>query len=436
MKPARIFMTRFLVTPKALFPIALSALFLATGARATSLPDATLPQPFGVQLKGPNNSAENLDKIQSLGLKMVRRGFIWEAIEKTPGVYDFSIYDRLVKDCRERGLTIIACMAFSNKLYGHVREDKGREGYAKFAAALAEHYKGEKILWEIWNEPNTRTFWGKHGEHNSEPFADEYVALVKATVPAMKKADPNCTILGGAVSGLWSASYAWMDFCFQKGVLKSGIDVWSVHPYSTKNPEDYLEAYATMRASMAKNGGPADIPVINSERGYPLGRAEGAAGGDPALSREYQAWHLVRQYLVDQLCGIKATIWYEWSGGEGFSLYDPKEETPAFKACKVLTDQLKGYRFEKRIDLASPRDFVLRFVNPAGGVKIVAWTAPPAGESPDRTTNHSAKIPVDARGALETTQLYGATGSVPVQNGAIELPLSGAPQYITVRASK
>ena len=36
----------------------------------------------------------------------MRRGFIWEAIEKTPGVYDFSLYDRLVKDCRERGLSM------------------------------------------------------------------------------------------------------------------------------------------------------------------------------------------------------------------------------------------------------------------------------------------------------------------------------------------
>src|SRR5688500_5257872 len=88
------------------------AMALSSGmsTQAATLPDQTIPQPFGVQLKGPNNSAENLDKIQALGLKMVRRGFIWEAIEKEQGVYDFSLYDRLVKDCKDRGLTMVACM--------------------------------------------------------------------------------------------------------------------------------------------------------------------------------------------------------------------------------------------------------------------------------------------------------------------------------------
>lgn len=399
---------------------------------AATLPDQTIPQPFGVQLKGQNNSAENLDKIQALGLKVVRRGFIWEAIEKEQGVYDFSLYDRLVKDCKDRGLTIVACMAFSNKLYGHAKDEPGRSAYAKWAAALAEHYKSENLLFEIWNEPNVRTFWGKHGTHNSEQYAEEYTNLVKAVVPAMKKANPNCFVMAGAVSGLWSASFEWMDFVFQKGILKTGIDAWSVHPYSTKNPEDYVEAYAKMRASMAKNGGPADIPVLNTERGFPLGKAEGFAGGDPALAKEFQAWHLVRQYMLDQLCNIKATIWYEWSGTESFSLYEPTEETRALVACRVLIEQLKGYKFDKRLDLGAARDFALQFNNGKGGVKIVAWTGPPPGESPDLIKNHAVKIPVTAKGELQAVQIYGNAKNLTAQNGTVEVVLTGSPQYMNV----
>jgi hypothetical protein len=415
-----------------------TALFFAvqsnTSSQAATLPDQTLPQPFGVQLKAPNNSVENLDKIQALGLKMVRRGFGWEAIEKEKGVYDFSLYDRLVKDCKDRGLTIVACMAFSNQLYGHAKDEPGRSAYAKYAAALAAHYKGENLLFEIWNEPNVRTFWGKHGTHNSEQYAEEYTNLVKAVVPAMKAADPNCFVMAGSVSGLWSASFEWMDFCFQKGILKTGVDAWSVHPYSVKNPEDYVDAYAKMRASMAKNGGPATIPVLNTERGFPLGKAEGFAGGDAALAKDYQAWHLVRQYLIDQLCEVKATIWYEWSGSgaEGFDLYDPNEETKAMVACRVLIQQFNGYKFEKRLDLGAPRDFALQFKNAKGDVKIVAWTGPPREESPDMIKNHTAKIPVTAKGSFEVVRVYGAPGAVTPQNGAAEVMLTGSPLYLNV----
>ena len=97
-------------------------------------------------------------------MKWVRRGFIWESIEREKGVYDFSQYDRFVNDCEKRGLKIIGCMAFSNKLYGHVKDEPARSAYADFAAELVKHYKGRNVIWEIWNEPNTMTFWGRHGK--------------------------------------------------------------------------------------------------------------------------------------------------------------------------------------------------------------------------------------------------------------------------------
>lgn len=400
---------------------------------AGSLPDTTVPQSCGVQIKGHNHSAANLDEIQKMGMKFVRRGFIWQSVEKKPGVYDFSEYDRLMKDCKERGLSVLGCIAFSNPLYGTVLEARGREGYAKFAAALAVRYKDYDVMWEIWNEPNTRTFWGKHGMHNSEQYAEEYVALVKVVAPAMHKANPDCIVVGGSVSGIWSASYAWMGYCFQKGVLKSGIDAWSLHPYSTKCPEDYLEAYAKVREMMAA-AGTKKMPLLNSERGFPIGKAEGYAGGDPKLSREYQAWHFVRQYMVDLLCDIRLTSWYEWSGKEGFSLVEGNNRpTPAYTACKFMIEQLDGYRLDKRIPLDSPRDFVLRFVHKNGGQKLVAWTSPPPGESPDKATTHAVRIPLRASGALKAYKLYGEQDTVEVKNGAIALMLTGAPQYVVVK---
>ena len=402
--------------------------------QAAGLPDGTIPTNMAVQLKGPDMNAETLDKVRDLGMTCVRRGFIWEGIEKEKGVYDFAPYDAFVKLCKERGLTIIAPLAFNNKLYGHVKDEPGRAAYAAWAAEMVKHFKGEKIYWEIWNEPNTMTFWGKHGKKgNSEAYAEEYTNLVKATVPAMKKADPNCIILAGSVSNMWTESYKWMGYCFADGMLKEKWDVWSVHPYGLKSPEDYIEAYAITRKLMNDAGGPSDRPWINSERGFPIGKAEGYAGGDASMAYEYQAWHVVRQYLIDLLEGVNLTSWYEWAGKEGFALYRPNDPTPAYNACKVFVDQLKGYKLDKRITTKEPRDFVLRFTNPAGAAKLVAWTAPPPMQGPDKIVPHAISVPVEASGSVETADLYGAKSTLPVKNGTVEIALTGAPQYLTVK---
>lgn len=250
----------------------------------------TIPDNLGVQLKGPDMNAETLDQVRALGFKWVRRGCVWEGIEKEKGVYDFSSYEAFVKLCRERGLKVITPIAFNNKLYGHVKDEPARTAYANYSAALATHFKDDDISFEIWNEPNTKTFWGKHGKQgNSEAYAIEYTNLVKATIPAMRAADPDCIILAGSVSNMWTESYKWMDFCFANGMLKTGFDVWSVHPYGLKSPEDYIEAYAHMRKQMTDAGGKGDIRLIDSERGFPLGKAEGYAGGNASMAHDYQA---------------------------------------------------------------------------------------------------------------------------------------------------
>jgi len=403
---------------------------------APKLPDGTIPSNMGVQIKGPEMNAEALDKVRDAGFKWVRRGFIWEGIEKEKGVYNFEPYDKFVALCKERGLGIIAPMAFNNKLYGHVKDEPGRSAYAAWAAAMAGHFKNDNIYWEIWNEPNTMTFWGRHGKKgNSEPYAEEYTNLVKATIPAMRKAHPQSIILAGSVSNMWTESYKWMGFCFADGMLKENWDVWSVHPYGLKAPEDYIEAYAITRKLMDDAGGPSNRPWMNTERGFPVDKKkEGFAGGDGPNLLEYQAWNLVRQYLIDLLEGVNVTCWYEWGGREGFALYqEGGEPTPALKAAKVFIAQLSGYKLDKRIATKEPRDFVLRFTNPAGGVKFVAWTAPPPMQGPDKIVDHKITVPVEASGSLETAGLYGEPGKLEVKAGSVELSLTGAPQYLTVK---
>jgi hypothetical protein len=421
---------------KTSFIFCLAAL-LGQPLTATELPGNRIPDGWGVQLKGHCNEAADLDQVKAAGLTWVRHGFHWGAIEKEKGVYDYGDYERFVKDCHARGLKIVGVVALQNKaLYPHPKDDPGTTAYANYAAALVTHFKDYDIAWEIWNEPNTMTFWGKHGKGNSKEFAEEYYRMTKAAVTAMKQANPDCVILGGSVSNMWSKSYEWMDFAFQAGILKLDLDGWSVHPYGLKTPEDYVEAYAITRDLMKKNGGP-ELPLLNTERGFPLGKKEGYAGGSKKQATEYQAWHGVRQFLIDKYLGCNMTIWYEWYNRDkvkGFSLYGDGKSPPlpVYDAVQVLFRELDGYSIKERVKLQSDRDFALLLENGEGKRKLAVWSSPPAMESPDKNEEHSVEIPVDASGSLELTDLFGKKSSIDVENGEIKIELSGAVQYIAL----
>jgi len=375
------------------------ALLASMNSPFEAIPETEVPQSLGVQTKTHSCSTEDLEQIRDLGATFIRRGFYWNSIEKEKGVYNFSEYDRLLRDADSNGLRVLGCLYGGNTLYeddgqGGIQTETGRKGFANFSAALAEHYKGCGIIWEIWNEPNTRTFWRQNGEHNSDEFAAEYTALVKETVAAMHAADSACFVVAGSVSCLWEPSFSWINACFEMGMLQTGINGWSVHPYGFKTPEEHVAGYARVREILADHGVSEDFPLLNSERGFSLNELEeGWSGGEMDKAAGYQAWHFVRQYLLDLMCGIHLSIWYEWSGDD-FGLIQAEEKRPAYHACVNMVKQLYGYTFSKRLNTSSPLDYLLLFENETGGRKLVAWTAPPAKETPNKAVIHSVEIPL------------------------------------------
>ncbi|MBP7283012.1 MAG: hypothetical protein KBA66_15620 [Leptospiraceae bacterium] len=102
--------------------------------------------------------------------------------------------------------------------------------YKTFCERNAERYKTQITHWEIWNEPNTLRFWVR----NPEPI--EYVELVAAAAPIIKKINPkNKTIFGGlmgddirVVAPFQRINY--MQECIDQGIDKY-IDIYNFHPY-------------------------------------------------------------------------------------------------------------------------------------------------------------------------------------------------------------
>lgn len=396
---------------------------------AGKLPEPGIPQSCGMQMKGGDWTNTVIREIHADGYTTVRKGFYWTSVEKVKGTYTFEDFDEQMNLCKELGLKVVGVLFHDNKDYEDnnsrgVTTEAGRKGFAAFAAALAEHYKDYDVIWEVWNEPNTMTFWGKHGKQGNSPeYASEYTALVKEVAKAMLEKDPDCMIAAGSVSNYWEPSYQWTESCFKLGILKSGIRVWSVHPYGVKTPEEFAIGHKRTRELMKKYGSP-DFPMIDTERGFSLGKTTGGArenegwsGGGSAGAKQFQAWNLVRQYMIDQLYGLNLTVWYEWHGKE-FGIDDRKGPTEARSAASEMIRELSGYKLVKRLEANHYLDYVLLWKDPDNNQKLVAWTAPPPGSTPDTATPHEATVSMTSGDPL-TLKLTPKPQYVALPEGAV-----------------
>ena len=102
--------------------------------------------------------------IAAAGFKFIRTDFVWRAIERTKGVYDWTAYDELVGNLNKRGIRAIEILCYSSSLYEEAVNftnpltDKVQQSpaspqhpesiaaFAKWAAAMAEHFKGSNIV--------------------------------------------------------------------------------------------------------------------------------------------------------------------------------------------------------------------------------------------------------------------------------------------------
>ena len=364
------------------------ALGLLPAALCAQIPPAVIPAGVGVNIHFVTGRGRDLDLITNAGFKFVRMDLSWEQTERKAGIYDWSEYDELTAHLEQRGLRAIYVLDYVNGLYEpmvEIRRGAGAQGterhlasprhpesvaaFARWAAAAARHFQGRHILWEIYNEPDGDFWWPKSD-------AAEYVTLALATAKAIREAEPSATVIAPAVS--WF-NWKFLEFFLRSGALEF-LDAVSVHPYrsSDKPPETAAAEYARLRelidrcAPESKRG---KIPILSGEWGY----ASDAKG----VSLETQAAYAVRQQLSNLLNGVPLSIWYDWKNDgrdpadkeQNFgTVKDDLQPKPAYTAVKTMTDELSGYRLQRRLEGLPESDFVLVFVNGAGARKAAAWT--------------------------------------------------------------
>jgi hypothetical protein len=246
--------------------IAIGLSLVAAAPADASRPKKVPPTFMGTVADGPLllnrkvNFSAQLDTMVGNGVQTMRTVFNWSGaqpyatFDEVPpeqragyrdegGVpTDYKEIDGLVAGAAERRIALlpvvlVAPMWDARHPGKFASPPKDPQPYADFVAALARRYgpggafwKEHPELvaqpirnWQIWNEPSLRAFW------SDQPFATDYVQLLRATRKAVKGVDPGATIvLAGLVNKSWDA----LASIYRAGG-RGLFDVAAFHPFTS-----------------------------------------------------------------------------------------------------------------------------------------------------------------------------------------------------------
>jgi hypothetical protein len=197
---------------------------------------------------------KGLDKIVGLlkeaGVTCVRFDFLWQDMEPSQGAYDFDKYDYLVELLTVNQIRILGVLSYSASWAGKAWNYPPYDNvtFVNYVAKVVGRYKDKVKYWEIWNEPDSSTYWVPRDEMK------RYTQLLKESYVAAKKEDPSCKIVLG---GMTSTGYYALKNIYRNGG-KDYFDVFNIHPFANplgKGPIRLVKGiYTQVRKEMVKNG--------------------------------------------------------------------------------------------------------------------------------------------------------------------------------------
>ena len=92
-------------------------------------------------------------------------------------------------------LVVVGAPASANGSSDRLVPPAEPSGYARFAGALARHFRGRVVAYEIWNEEDETVFW------HAPVDPARYAGLLRASYSAVRDGDPAAKVLVGPLDG-------------------------------------------------------------------------------------------------------------------------------------------------------------------------------------------------------------------------------------------
>lgn len=383
--------------------------------------------------------------MRDAGVRTIRANVGWSAVERDgKGVYNegwLAEIDYAIGAARAAGIEVLMPISDGVPYWASADPQRGivdgkprwnvyyrprdYDDYGDFVRWAVHRYKVLGVrAYEIWNEPNHRTFWP------SGPNAGEYVQMLRAGHAAVKQADPGATVVLGGLAG---NDYRYLEQVYELGG-GGFFDVAAVHPYTagvdpmscwTENGSNAEEAWCgieTVRDVMVRNGDAAKELWL-TEYGWSSSPAA-SWSVDEATQAAFVTnafrWLESRPYVTRAYYyGFRNLYWSgddprDWGANLGLLRTDYTAK-PAYEAFKAYT----GARPEAPPPTVTP---------PAAAS---AAASPPAAAAPPAPAP-AASPPAPAAATVEAGGT--AAGSAPPASAASRAD-SGAAPSASVRAA-
>ncbi|OMC29665.1 hypothetical protein A5740_17280 [Mycobacterium sp. GA-1841] len=250
----------------------------------------------GMLTMSDEDLARELSAARDAGMWSIRVDFDWSRIEPVPGQRDWSTTDRVVEAVLRFGMCPLGLVGYAPPWAvspalrapdGHARPADPAQ-FAEFAAAAARRYLDSVSVWEVWNEPNTESFF------KPVPDAGAYGQLLALTYPAIKAVDNDLWVLSGGLAPAHDHGDDIAPLTFLSALYANGqnryFDAVAMHPYSypeLPDAPDTVEWNAAQQMWKLRDvmiaGGDSAKSIWITECGAPTGTS------DVAVSEAEQA---------------------------------------------------------------------------------------------------------------------------------------------------
>ncbi|WP_245301788.1 hypothetical protein [Bradyrhizobium sp. LTSP885] len=366
----------------------------------------------------------NIGQIKQLGLTAFRDDFPWSDFELPGRRMGFSPQlGRLESQITSGVARPFLILAFGHHLVPNSMPpttDEARRRFAEYAAAAAQSVAQQRPVFELWNE------WNGAAKKDPAFSAENYLALAKATRPAVKRAAPDAPFVIGAIAD--DPGWAWTQQMLQTGILQYADGI-SVHLYNfcmaptRRTSAEIIDRLQAFRRLVTQASGNPDFPIYVTETGWPTTTAK------CGVSEQLQADNMAQLILWASTASswLKGISFYELKDSgknpseleDNFGLFH-FDNSPKPAACAVR-GAWAFIRSSTRADSRKLSDDVVAVrASSAAGDKVAVWS-----EDPNR--RYEARLKADAPHATFEAP---CDASAQPASGAW-MPVSSTPLLIT-----
>jgi polysaccharide biosynthesis protein PslG len=274
-----------------------------------------------------------LSSQENAGVRLLRQTFDWATVEREPGRYDLSRYDRYVAQAASHGIHVLPILFDPPAFRSGAPARGARRGtypprrsrdLATFASVLVRRYGPRGSLWaerptlprlpirswQIWNEPNLPVYWPEG------PNPAAYVRLLRTAARAIKRLDPGAEIVSAGLS----ESRLGMPFKeFVTGMYRAGagdsLDTFALHAFA-RDARATVGAVESTRELLRELGDRP--PIWVTEFGW-----ASAGPASPFTVRERTQAQRIASALRGFFnrrheLGIRGAVYYDWKDAPPF----------------------------------------------------------------------------------------------------------------------